>query len=98
MEQINYQTIDYPDFPANYVPNVVEIHDHVGLLVKIENFQITVNNSRPEKFKPDILLWLFDGNDSQHVAYAHTENMVLINRIGQLHALSDLNETLGIGE
>jgi SpoVK/Ycf46/Vps4 family AAA+-type ATPase len=28
MEQINYQTIDYPDFPANYVPNVVEIHDH----------------------------------------------------------------------
>lgn len=86
----------YPNFPPDYVPNVVEIHDHLGLLVKIEAMQIVVENSRPAEYEPKLICWFFDGVDSINLAYVHSEHKVLINRISELHALNNLNQALGL--
>lgn len=88
---------DYPNFPPQYVPNVVEIHDEIGLLVKIETMKVIVENDRDDDFAPQLVCWYFDGTKAENLAYAHTEHKVLINRISELYALSDITETLQSG-
>ena len=88
---------DYPDYPPDYKPNIVEIHDDLGLLVRIEAGELCHESQRVENFMPQILIWLFDGTDSENVAYVHTAHTVLVNRINNLNAINDINETLGIG-
>lgn len=92
---INTNKIDYPDFPANYVPNRVEIHDHLGKLAVIEKFELIEEYSRPQGFKPEFICWYFDGMKSENLAYSHTDRTVLVNRISQLQALTDLSQALG---
>ncbi|MGB5633723.1 MAG: hypothetical protein WBM86_13235 [Waterburya sp.] len=86
--------LNYPDFPSNYIPETVLIYDHLGLLVKIERNQITQQNYRPADFKPQLITWFFDGTKPINVAYAHSNKTVLVNRIGNLQALQDLNQVL----
>lgn len=93
MAQEDYQP-SYPDYPADYVPNVVEIRDERGILARIENMKLVENAERPEGFEPQIISWLFDGSEAENIAYAHTANTVLINRIGSLKALTQLSATL----
>ncbi len=87
---------DYPDYPPDYKPNTIEIYDDLGLLVRIEDGKLCKENERDLNFSPQILIWLFDGTESQNVAYVHTAHTVLVNRINNLNAMTDINEMLGI--
>lgn len=88
--------LNYPDFPPDYVPETVAIFDHLGLLVKIERNQITQENYRPAGFKPELIVWFFDGTKSVNLAYAHSNQTVLVNRIDSLLARQDLNAVFGV--
>lgn len=94
MTEQTYQP-SYPDYSPDYVPNVVEVYDELGLLACIEKMQLTHNASRELNFVPQIILWYFDGSESENLAYAHSTNTVLINRIGQMKILDDLSLVLG---
>lgn len=92
---MNPQKANYPDFPPNYVPNRVEIHDHLGKLAVIERLELIEEYYRPQEFRPEFICWYFDGTASENLAYSHTDRAVLVNRINQLQALTDLNQALG---
>ena len=92
--KINSKTL-LPDFPPDYIPNSIEIYDQLGLLVRIENLRIVEENTRPINFTPQLICWYFDGKSSENLAYAHTKQNVLIDRISQLNSLNDILEAAG---
>lgn len=70
-----------PDFPDNYVPNVIEIHDQLGLMIRIEQMQIVEQTRRSKDYIPNLICWYFDGLNDQNIAYAHTTKEILIDRL-----------------
>ena len=73
-----------PDFPLNYQPNTIEIHDEKGLLVEIVEGKITAQAKRPEGYSAKFICWYIDGVKQEDIAYVHTDRSVLVNRISQL--------------
>ena len=70
-----------PNFPTDYVPNVIEIHDQLGLMMRIEQMQVTKQNRRPLGYIPNLICWYFDGLNEFNIAYAHTTKEILIDRL-----------------
>lgn len=43
-----------PDYPPNFIANTIEIHDQLGMLVKIVNQKITAQSSRKKITFPNL--------------------------------------------
>lgn len=84
----------YPDFPSDYVPCFIQVRDRVGVLLEIKNMEVLVMNSRPENYVPNIICWYFDGIGEENIAYSHTLNKVLIDRISQVKAIKQISNLI----
>ncbi|MGB5635268.1 MAG: hypothetical protein WBM86_21150, partial [Waterburya sp.] len=57
-----------PDYPPNFVANTIEIHDQLGMLVKIVNQKIIAQSSRKKDHIPRFICWYIDGKEASNIA------------------------------
>lgn len=82
--QITHQVL--PDFAPDYIPQTVYVCDELGILLKIVNQKITQQGQRAKGFLPQIVSYFFDGMEDENIAYLHTPNSLIVNRISRMAA------------
>lgn len=94
MENIERETSNYlPDFPVNYVPEIVAIYDNLGLLIGTENGQLVYESTRVKDFVPSYVAWFFDGE----LGLFYSGGSILVNRISAMIAYQEIISHLGVG-
>lgn len=73
-----------PDYPPNFIATTIEIHDQLGMLVKIVNQKITAQSSRKKGHVPKFICWYIDGKQASDIACLHTDKSILVDRISQI--------------
>jgi hypothetical protein len=91
MENIQQEIPNYlPDFPANYVPEIVAIYDNKGLLIGMENGQLVYESTRDEDFIPSYVAWYFD----EELGLFYSGGSILVNRINAMSAYQEIVNTV----
>lgn len=73
-----------PDYPPDFVANTIEIHDQLGILIKIVNQKITTQSSRKKYHVPKFICWYINGKKAEDIACMHTNKSILVDRISQI--------------
>ncbi len=94
MENIERETFNYlPDFPVNYVPEIVAIYDNLGLLIGTENGRLAYESTRTKDFVPTYVAWFFDSE----LGLFYSGSSILVNRISAMMAYQEIVNNFGIG-
>lgn len=74
-----------PDYPYGFEANTIEIHDQLGMLVRIENRKIVAQSVRSKGHIPKFICWYIDGKKAENIACIHTDKNILVERISQIN-------------
>lgn len=77
-----------PQFPIDYVPEVVEFYDELGLLVRIEQMMLVHQIKRPKDMSYQYISGYFDG----HLGLVVTPQAQVLSRVEKMRAYSDIWE------